>query len=1042
MPAFQAPSVATKRKSDVSDPVSRKKQSLGFSSEQYWMVQWRNHQTKKHKTWEGDGVLVIEGSRATLYGSDGKSLGSAAAPQTIEQGFECGFAGKDICLECETTKAEYLSGRCFGHASSGPSLPVSTPSTVKSYAPLKVNAAPLVSSPFHAPSMKLSAPKRGIPLEEVGLYSSSSTSPNQVKENIEIKSYWSANWRKVSKNGKGSWDGDAFVMHNNKVVTLISDTGKSIGTSAWKGTPLQRDDKLYFGSKEVQLVDQVKPSALPVDTGEPDPPEDEVLIVEDTSSVKKFATPLNTNGVAPAAFYGLAKKASGPLHDPNAKGAVVMKAPTEEHIKKWNRKNRPVVPVVLDPVVAQKLRPHQVEGVKFMYESIMGLRKHEGQGCILADEMGLGKTLQTICLVWTLLKQNPYGGNVPSVEKVLIACPVSLINNWKNEFHKWLGKDRIGISVCDKDKRAIHGFMNSKMQKVLIIGYERLRTVMDLLTSCIPPIGLIICDEGHRLKSGSNKTTQMFSALRTPRRILLSGTPIQNDLSEFHAMADFCNPGLLDDYSVFKRVYETPILKSRAPDCTRKEKEMGESRSAQLMAIAKSFVLRREATILGNYLPPKHEYVVFITPTSVQLSIFAKILHPDKLEDLVKGSTADSLALINLLTKISNSPILLKATADKAKTDGKSENLKNTSIREALSLIPDGARIEDMSLSGKLTVLSRLLAHIKTHTEEKCVIVSHYTSTLNILEAFCQKQHYSYHRLDGSTPPAKRQEYVNLFNKSSQTSGFIFLLSSKAGGVGINLIGGSRLVLIDSDWNPSHDLQAMARCHRDGQKRPVFIYRFLTAGTIDEKIFQRQITKLGLSNCSFTRKDLRDIFRIQPDTCCNTHELLECHCDNVPGSQSLPTQADDGSDDDSDSEESGFVVASQVNPKKLSKKDKEYLRERKEALAALGQWKHVNCLLSKTHNGIRDDVLREILFDEKKMPKAESLRGKSLLDALDLDNIAAMGGIRTVRDVPGGSVSFLFEKSSEDPVPVVVDEEMADTGGIDFMDIDDDDDDF
>ncbi|KAF9045835.1 hypothetical protein BDZ89DRAFT_1155511 [Hymenopellis radicata] len=1021
MPAFQAPSVATKRKSDASEPVSRKKQSLGPGSEQYWMVQWRNHQTKKHKTWEGDGVLVIEGSRATLYASDGKPLGSAAAPQTVEEGFECGFAGKDICLECETTKAEYLSGRCFGHASSGPSVPDSTPSTSKSYAPLKVSAAPRVSSSFHAPSMKPSAPKRGIPLEEVGLFSALPTS-NQIKENIEIKSYWSANWRKVSKNGKGSWDGDAFVMHNNKVVTLISDTGKSIGTSAWKGTPLQRDDKLYFGSKEVQLVDQVKPSALPVDTGEPDPPEDEVVIVDDTPSVKKFATPLNTNGVAPAAFYGIAKKASGPLHDPNAKGAIVMKAPTEEHIKKWNRKNRPVVPVVLDPVIAQKLRPHQVEGVKFMYESIMGLRKHEGQGCILADEMGLGKTLQTICLVWTLLKQNPYGGNVPSVEKVLIACPVSLINNWKNEFHKWLGKDRIGISVCDKDKRAIHGFMNSKAQKVLIIGYERLRTVMDLLTSCIPPIGLIICDEGHRLKSGSNKTTQMFSALRTPRRILLSGTPIQNDLSEFHAMADFCNPGLLDDYSVFKRVYETPILKSRAPDCTDKEKEMGESRSAQLMTIAKSFVLRREATILGNYLPPKHEYVVFITPTSVQLSIFAKILHPDKLEALIHGSTADSLALINLLTKISNSPILLKATADKAKTDGKSEGLKNTSVREALSLIPDGARIEDMSLSGKLTVLSRLLAHIKTHTEEKCVIVSHYTSTLNILEAFCQKQHYSYHRLDGSTPPAKRQ----------RTSGFIFLLSSKAGGVGINLIGGSRLVLVDSDWNPSHDLQAMARCHRDGQKRPVFIYRFLTAGTIDEKIFQRQITKLGLSNSlmgsstgsskkdSFTRKDLRDIFRIQPDTSCNTHELLECPCDNIPGSQSLPTEVDDSSDGDSDSEQSGFVVASQVNPKKLNKQEKEYIRAKKEALAALGQWKHVNAC-------------------SPKRMMTENLRGKSLLDALDLDNISGYGGIRTVRDVPGGSVSFLFEKSTEDPAPVEVVEEMTDNGSIDFMDMDDDD---
>ncbi|KAH0589308.1 hypothetical protein H2248_005070 [Termitomyces sp. 'cryptogamus'] len=842
MPAFQP--LGTKRKATCEEDLSRKRSALNTSSpskaEEYWMVQWRNPQTKKHKTWDGDAVLVVNSSKATLYDVDGKTLGVGKIAWPLEQGKEFLVANKEVELDRPLTKNEYLSGQAFGSYLTAPATPLVAlhKHRPKPFVPHKVN--PSLSSSSSKPPTKSPTPLQPV-------------DPISVNDNVpEIKAqdtHWIANWRKPQQKKHRTWDGDAYVSLTGGKLVMISEDGKLMGSVPWKGDALYSGYHAMIGGREVELDSQVEASQLPdipkmSDGGDKSPAKDDTPV----ASPEKFSDQVS-RFVAPGSFYSttVPKKPKGPLHDPDAEDAVVMKAPTKEHIKKFNKKNLPVVPVVLDPILSRRMRPHQCEGVKFMYESVMGLRKHEGQGCILADEMGLGKTLQTIALIWTLLRQNPYATSTPVVEKVLIVCPVSLVNNWKAEFLKWLGRDRIGVVTCDKDKKSALMFMNAKNQKVLIIGYERLRTVIDDLASMVPPIGLIICDEGHRLKSSNNKTTQMFKALRTPRRIILSGTPIQNDLGEFHAMTDFCNPGLLDEYSIFKRVYEIPILKSRAPDASPKDIEIGEARTAQLLIVAKSFVLRRDATILKNVLPPKHEYVVFVTPTALQLSIFSKILHPDRLDDLVQGSTAESLALINVLTKVSNSPILLKATTDKAKANS-NDTLQRSGIEDASRLIPEHAQIDDVTLSGKLCALARLLAIIRSDTEEKCVLVSHYTSTLNILEAFCKTKKYSYFRLDGQTPAAKRQEFVNTFNKSSRSQSFIFLLSSKAGGIGINLIGASRLCLVDSDWNPSHDLQSMARCHRDGQKRPVYIYRFLTAGTIDEKIYQRQVTKLGLSS--------------------------------------------------------------------------------------------------------------------------------------------------------------------------------------------------
>ncbi|KAG0311783.1 helicase [Dissophora globulifera] len=206
-----------------------------------------------------------------------------------------------------------------------------------------------------------------------------------------------------------------------------------------------------------------------------------------------------------------------------------------------------------------------------------------------------------------------------------------------------------------------------------------------------------------------------------------------------------------------------------------------------------------------------------------------------------------------------------------------------------------GNDMEDPSIGGKLCFVDALLRSIKKDTSERVVLVSNFTQTLDIFEKLCLRQKYGFFRLDGSTPTQKRQEMVDKFNAPSCQK-FVFLLSAKSGGVGLNLVGASRLVMFDIDWNPSTDLQAMARIHRDGQSRPVYVYRLLSSGTIEEKMYQRQLTKIGLSDAlmdgktadklnKFTAAELRDLFTFHDDEPCLTHSLLGCEC--IQGSASL-----------------------------------------------------------------------------------------------------------------------------------------------------------
>ena len=570
-----------------------------------------------------------------------------------------------------------------------------------------------------------------------------------------------------------------------------------------------------------------------------------------------------------------------PRHDPNQPGALVMRK------LEYVSRGKQMVDVVVDPLICKHLREHQREGVKFMYECVMGMKPYSGYGAILADEMGLGKTLQVIALLWTLLKQNPVYDEAPVIKKALIVCPVTLIKNWKKEIRKWLGETRIGVFVVDNNKKTrMTDFTHGRAYSIGIIGYEKLRTVQADLQKG-HGIDIVIADEGHRLKTAQNKSAQAIKSLDTERRIILSGTPLQNDLSEFYFMVDFVNPGLLGKASTFKSQFETPIMKSRQLGATEKDIEKGSVRSEELAELTQLFIMRRTAEILAKYLPPKTETILFCRPTSAQASVYRSIIKSPTFNAVL--NTPDvALQLINILKKLCNSPSLIKDKKRDVENSADDKNVKSTTSILA-SVLSD---ISSKSLmvpgnSSKLRVVDSFLHVIRTHTTEKVVLVSHYTSTLDMLETLLSNLGYTWLRLDGTTPVSKRQGLVDRFNRTDAAACFAFLLSAKAGGAGINLIGASRLVLFDVDWNPSTDDQAMARIHRDGQRNHCRIYRLLVQGALDEKIYQRQLTKRSLADAvvdnkgsatSFSPQELREIFRLDEDTECRTHELLGCLC--------------------------------------------------------------------------------------------------------------------------------------------------------------------
>ncbi|OAT03619.1 DNA repair protein rhp54 [Blastomyces gilchristii SLH14081] len=665
---------------------------------------------------------------------------------------------------------------------------------------------------------------------------------------------------------------------------------------------------------------------------------------------QRFSIPLmNKNSGAynpnrPAPILGMRSGTTfvvKPLHDPSGEFAIVLYDPTiddkpvdpndandgNEERKEGEKKNdppkldaplvhksladilgikkkvdaRPRVPVVIDPRLAKVLRPHQVEGVKFLYRCTTGMIDPKANGCIMADEMGLGKTLQCITLLWTLLKQSPEAGKT-TIQKCVIACPSTLVKNWANELVKWLGEGAVSPFVIDG--KASKAELISQLRQwavssgravvrpVLIVSYETLRLNVDELKDT--PIGLLLCDEGHRLKNGDSQTFTALNSLNVDRRVILSGTPIQNDLSEYFSLLNFANPNILGTRSEFHKKYEMPILRGRDADATDEDRKKGDESVTELLNVVNKFIIRRTNDILSKYLPVKYEHVVFCGLAPFQTDLYNHFIQSPDIKSLLRGKGSQPLKAIGLLKKLCNHPDLLNLGTD---LPGSEQFFPD-------DYVPMECRGRDRDVrswySGKMMVLDRMLARIRQDTNDKIVLISNYTQTLDLFERLCRTRQYGCLRLDGTMNVTKRQKLVDKFNDPNGEE-FVFLLSSKAGGCGINLIGANRLVLFDPDWNPAADQQALARVWRDGQKKDCFVYRFIATGTIEEKIFQRQSHKQSLSSCvvdsaedverHFSLDSLRELFQFKPGTRSDTHDTFKCKRCRPDGTQHIRAPA-------------------------------------------------------------------------------------------------------------------------------------------------------
>ncbi|KAF2715593.1 hypothetical protein K504DRAFT_457746 [Pleomassaria siparia CBS 279.74] len=883
----------------------------------------------------------------------------------------------------------------------------------------------MIGKPFRPPSFVRPAAKHDEPPAKKRRISSnahSSTDSDSQRPLVPVANpapslssgknarYYTVLWRKYTTKKNKTWDGDGVLSIVGGIAVLAdTETGKEIGRGAC-GRPLLPGSTLSLGGKEIEVdaiiekddylsgrmflgggaatpLDQPKrvdPGYMALSKDKNNRPaslvgptaanektdaakenarvEEEETIVELTPVPQKhFKTPLLSSTVVPKTK----SLAPQPRHDPTQPNALIMKRPVA------CPKGKQIVDVVVDPILGKHLRDHQREGVKFLYECVMGMRC-EGEGAIMADEMGLGKTLQTIALLWTLMKQNPIYETLPVITKALIVCPAGLVDNWRREFRKWLGNERIGVYVADNKHRNIANFTKGKAYNVMIVGYEMLRVVQDELKK--GNIDIVIADEGHRLKTANNKAMLAIKSLNTERRVILSGTPLQNDLSEFFTAIDFVNPNLVGKRSAFKKEFEIPIMRSRQPNASESELEKGEARWKELVSLTSRFMIRRTAEVLSKYLPPKTEHIVFCKPTAAQAAAYNAILSsPIFALALGNGNTDTALQLINVLKKVCNSPSLLKSSNE--------DDTPSEMLQTLLPLIPPHV-LSSHASSSKLRLLDSLVHKIYTTTEEKIVIVSNYTTTLDMIERLLVSLSYSYLRLDGSIPSSKRQALVEKFNRTPKTTSFAFLLSAKSGGVGLNLIGASRIVLFDIDWNPATDLQAMARIHRDGQKNRCYIYRFLVKGGLDEKIYQRQVMKMGLANAvvdnkasasSFSKEELRDLFRLDERDGCQTHDILGCVCGGTGISESdAPAveerdadeedeDANDADDDEDEDEYLGLKKASQVDMDEQETKLRQRRKSKQPKLTMLMEYKHFDTAVLKSVSDEKGDEITDVM---------------------------------------------------------------------------------
>jgi len=586
-------------------------------------------------------------------------------------------------------------------------------------------------------------------------------------------------------------------------------------------------------------------------------------------------------------------------------------------------------------VVGGTMRSYQLEGLEWMlslYEN--------GINGILADEMGLGKTIQTIAMLAHLWENKSYG-------PFLIAAPLSTTSNWVAEFEKWTPS--LPVMLYHGDKKERERLRKTRLRNpgtdqfpIMVTSYEICMNDRKYLTS----FGwqFIIIDEGHRIKNLDCRLIRELQQFQSANRLLITGTPLQNNLTELWSLLHFLLPTVFDKLSTFESWFDFSGLK----DKNSYEQLLSEERQQYLVkslhAVLKPFLLRRVKTDVESLMPKKREYVLYAPLTAMQRELYQAILdgtsrsylEEKAVERLSVGlssragtplsirSNNDSLKRKALSgantpnksakTSRAGTPASVTSTKSRSKTKRNYEELSDDEFFDNLDKDDTSSRApsEDLtpeasddkiraatfeiakrqllqkklgnpimqlrlccnspynffnpflraetsgtetfaseidpdesivSTSGKMLLLDTLLPALITRGH-KVLIFSQFTTTLDLIGQYLDLRTWPHARIDGSVAQFERQESILDFNKSSTTN--ILILSTRAGGQGINLAAADTVILFDSDWNPQQDLQAMDRAHRIGQTRNVIVYRFATRNTVEQKLLESAEAKRRL----------------------------------------------------------------------------------------------------------------------------------------------------------------------------------------------------
>lgn len=542
--------------------------------------------------------------------------------------------------------------------------------------------------------------------------------------------------------------------------------------------------------------------------------------------------------------------------------------------------------------IAKKLYAHQREGIKWFWNLHCKCR-----GGILGDDMGLGKTMQASAFLAGLFSSG-------LIKRALIVAPKTLIAHWLKEL-SFVGlgrktRDYSGSPGSARDYALLYVLQTGG---ILLTTYDVVRNNWKAIrgeyqgsdeygefSEDVPTWDYVILDEGHIIKNPSTQRAKSLREIPSKHRIIISGTPIQNNLREMWALFDFCCPKLLGDKKEFKARYEDLILRANDKKASERHKWIGSKAAEELRVRIQPYFLRRMKSQVfpesgdgeNMKLAKKDDIIVWLKLTENQRKLYTAFLKSEAAISSVEGS---ALAALTVLKKICDHPGLLtkRATDDIAEgmesmlggeDNVPTEDLQEVALAEeiAISLASNGG-LEDVqsksrSMSCKIEFLMALLENLIAENH-RVLIFAQTRKMLNIIQEEIKCKGYDFVRIDGTAKAHDREKLVNEFQTNDAIP--IFLLTSQVGGLGLTLTGADRVVVIDPAWNPSTDNQSVDRAYRIGQLRNVLVYRLMTCGTIEEKIYRKQVFKGGLFRTAtehkqqtryFSQQELHELFTI------------------------------------------------------------------------------------------------------------------------------------------------------------------------------------